>query len=136
MEYTETPRPKEEVGKRLSRVITVVCAAVMLMAVSLAVLLFVQNHSLKTSKHSTTTHQVSNDDVIKRVSLVYDAPTEKPSVAQVGDKSKLAGQPFFTNAEKGDYILIYPNARIALIYRLSTNRVINIGPISTSSTQN
>lgn len=65
------------------------------------------------------------------VGKLYDLPTnEKPSVAQISDKSKLGSQPFFANAQNGDYILIYTKNKLALVYRESSNKIINVGPVS------
>lgn len=134
MERTEE-RHKKEQGRMRARLPIILSVTVAVVAVVFAGAMLVQNRSLRQSKHSytTTSGRASNEEIIEKVSQAYDAPNEKPSVAQVADKSKLAGQPFFQNAQKGDYILVYPHAKIALIYRLSTNKVINIGPISTQN---
>ena len=44
---------------------------------------------------------------------------EDPTVATVTDKTKLAGQAFFQNAENGDKVLIYGNAQKVFLYRSS-----------------
>ena len=55
---------------------------------------------------------------------------ETPTLASVTDKTKLKDQPFFKDAENGDQILIFPQAKKAIIYRESTNKLINVGPIA------
>ena len=66
-------------------------------------------------------------DVGDRVELPKD---EQPTIYTVEDKTKLAGQEFFAKAENGDKALIYSAAKIAILYRPSTKKVINVGPIS------
>ncbi len=55
---------------------------------------------------------------------------ETPTVAAVSDVSKLQGQQFFVNAKNGDQVLIYSNAKKAILYRPSTNKIIEVGPVN------
>ncbi len=57
-------------------------------------------------------------------------PDEKPSIATVTDKTKLADQPFFKKAENGDKILIFTNAGKAVLYRPKIKKVIDTTVIS------
>ena len=57
-------------------------------------------------------------------------PDEKPSIATVTDKTKLADQPFFKKAENGDKILIFTNAGKAVLYRPKIKKVIDTTIIS------
>ncbi len=67
----------------------------------------------------------------KTLSKLMTLPTgETPSVATIIDKDKLKDQAFFNNAANGDKVLIYTKAQKAIIYRPSTNKIINVGPIS------
>jgi hypothetical protein len=71
------------------------------------------------------------------VSKLYYLPKdEKPTVAQIEDKSKLEGQSFFTGAQNGDYLLVYTNAKIALLYREHDNKLVNVGPVNTDQNSN
>jgi hypothetical protein len=80
---------------------------------------------------NVTAEQEKSESVINKVGKLYQLPTgEEPTVAQVQDKKKLDKQEFFALAEDGDYILIYKEARVAMIYRESINKLINVGPIT------
>lgn len=57
---------------------------------------------------------------------------EKPSIATVTDKEKLAGQTFFQNARNGDKILMFSNAKKAILYRPAEHRVIEVGAVNIS----
>ena len=71
-----------------------------------------------------------------KVGKLMQLPNEAPSTATVLDKDKLKDQPFFQNAENGDKILVYAEAQKAILYRPSTNRVIEVMPISLDNSQN
>jgi len=59
-----------------------------------------------------------------------ELPTdEDPTVATILDKEKIKDQPFFKNAKNGDKLLAYTKAMKAILYRPSTNRIIEVGPI-------
>jgi hypothetical protein len=61
---------------------------------------------------------------IQKVSQLIELPNEQPSIATVVDASKLKGQEFFANAENGDKVLIYAKAKVSILYRPSSNKII------------
>lgn len=70
---------------------------------------------------------------VKKVSQIMELPTdETPTIATVSDKSKLAQQDFFKHAENGDKVLIYAKAQKAILYRPSTNKIIDVVPVRTA----
>ena len=62
--------------------------------------------------------------------LIVVPKDETPTVATVTDAEKLKSSPFFTNAQKGDRVLIYTTAKKAILYRPVENKIIEVGPIS------
>ena len=56
---------------------------------------------------------------------------EKPVTATVSDVSKLANQPFFAHAKNGDKVLVYQKGNRAVLYRPSTDKIIEIRPYNT-----
>ena len=55
---------------------------------------------------------------------------EEPTVATVTDLEALKGQPFFTNAKKGDKVLIYTKAKKAILYDPESKKIIEVAPIN------
>ena len=55
---------------------------------------------------------------------------EIPTVATVSDPEKLKEQPFFSDAKKGDKVLIYANAKKAILYDPMANKIVTVAPIN------
>ena len=77
-------------------------------------------------------NQETTQRLITKVGGLYELPDEEPTVAQISDKEKLKDQPFFKSAQNGDYLLIYTNAKLAVLYREEANKLVNVGPIAIS----
>lgn len=75
----------------------------------------------------------SNTDVSSQVGKLIELPAESPTIATVSDVAKLANQPFFAHAQNGDKVLIYQNAKKAILYRPSTNKLIEVAAYNPSS---
>ncbi len=74
-----------------------------------------------------TPDEVGN--LVKTVGQLIELPEgETPTIATVADKSKLTDQAFFARAQNGDKVLIFSQAREAILYRPSTGKIITVGP--------
>ena len=60
---------------------------------------------------------------------------ETPTVATVTDITKLNDQPFFKNAVNGNKVLIFSSSKLAIIYDLKRNIIINVGPVNIPTQQ-
>ncbi len=59
---------------------------------------------------------------------------EQPTIATVTDPEKLKGQAFFDHAKTGDKVMIYTNAKKAILYSPSENKIVEVAPLSIGGT--
>jgi hypothetical protein len=94
------------------------------------------------SKLSKITNQPAADaaEVASIVSavdkLIVLPPNETPTIATVSDPVKLKDQPFFKNSEVGDKVLIYSQSLKAILYRPSTNKIVEVSTLNVAPPQN
>jgi hypothetical protein len=89
-----------------------------------------KNNPNASQEAATTKANTIRDKAAKLISVPSD---ETPTLATVTEKEKLKDQPFFKDAENGDVILIFPQAKKAYIYREREDKLINVGPIAITS---
>lgn len=89
-----------------------------------------QNQELSNPQKSA---QIETENLKQAVSKLVELPKGTPTVATVVDSNKLKKQAFFKNASNGDRVLLYTDAKKAILYRPSTNKVIEIAPINIGS---
>jgi LPS O-antigen subunit length determinant protein (WzzB/FepE family) len=76
------------------------------------------------------------DELTSKVSLLMELPKdEQPTLITVVDKEKLKDQSFFDKAENGDKVLVYTQSKKAILYRPSTNKIVEVGPVSITPNQ-
>lgn len=57
---------------------------------------------------------------------------ETPTIATVSDPEALKDQEFFVEAKVGDKVLIYSNAKKAILFDPKANKIINVAPLNTN----
>jgi len=99
-----------------------------LSAVGAAGYFYKQYNDIKNNPNKVSTDEINS--ITSVISKFMDLPTgETPTLATVTDKEKLKDQDFFKNSENGDKILIYANAKKAVLYRPSAGKVIEVAPL-------
>ena len=69
--------------------------------------------------------------VVERVGKLIVLPEgEQPTVATVTDPERLRDQPFFAKAKRGDKVLIYTNAKKAILYDPVGNKIVEAAPLN------
>ena len=95
----------------------------------------IKYQEMHAKQHTALGTQTQADTVVEQISKLMELPTgETPTIATVSDVSKLKNQPFFTKAQNGDKVLIYPQAKEAILYRPSDNKIVAVAPVNLQST--
>ncbi len=68
--------------------------------------------------------------VVTKIGQLMELPVgEEPAMATVADKDKLQGEKFFELAQNGDKVLIYEKSQKAILYRPTTNKIVDVSRI-------
>jgi hypothetical protein len=128
--------PEIPVVKVDNRIKYGVIAALIVVAIIPSVYFYLQ---YRTAQQRLTNPSIFAAEEAKKytamVGKLMTLPTDEvPTLATVNDKEKLKNQPFFVNTENGDKVLIYTNAKKAILYRPSINKIIDVAPINIGAT--
>lgn len=69
--------------------------------------------------------------LVADVAKLMILPEELPTIATVTDPKALTGQPFFEKAEAGDRVLVFTDAKKAILYRPSIKKIVEVMPFAT-----
>ncbi len=76
----------------------------------------------------------SVEEVVSMVDKLIVLPKDEiPTIATVTKENIIKEGGFFEGAKVGDKVLIYPNARKAVLFDIEANKVINIAPLNLKS---
>lgn len=102
---------------------------IMLGSVGTAVFFYMNYQKLKKNPELISQQEVKS--VSQAIGQFMELPTdEEPTLATVTDQEKLKDQDFFKKAQNGDKVLIYTKAQKAILYRPSTNKIIEFAPLT------
>lgn len=112
-------------------IITLLAAGVLLLAAFPSYYFFTKyQKSQKLLANPTAAAQEEVRALKARIGSLIELPTENPTVATISDKEKLQDQPFFAKAQNGDKVLIFTQERKAILYRPSTNKIIEVSVVN------
>jgi hypothetical protein len=111
------------------RIVRIIIPLIMVVAIAAAGYFYWQMHLLKQNPQVVAQEEVS--DLVAKVSNLMVLPTgEIPTIATVSDPSALKDQAFFALAAKGDKVLIYAQAKKAILYSVALNKIIDVAPLN------
>lgn len=127
---TPTPNPPNPGwASRGTKVAVAVAVILVLGATATAGYFYKQFADLKKDPNKVT--QDETNATIGAVGKLIVLPTgETPTLATVTDPEKLKDQPFFASAKTGYKVLIYTNAKKAILYDPAANKIVEVAPIN------
>ena len=99
---------------------------VFLLALFVVVLIFLASFGIRLFKaYKMNQGEINSVQVIEAVNKIYLLPSnEQPKITTVTNPDELRYQPFFINTEVGDQVIVYTEAKKAILYRPSINKII------------
>lgn len=101
---------------------------IILILIAAVAVLGYQYYNLKKGVVGTANQQLTEEetnDVIESLGKIMKLPAERPQAAKVLNPDQLkALNPFFNDVQMDDYLLLFPPNK-AVIYRPSTNMIVN-----------
>src|SRR3989338_11128402 len=80
--------------------------------------------------------EIEAKELAEKVGKLFLLPKDEvPTIATVSDPEVLKNQAFFKDAKRGDKVLIFTNAKKAILYDPSANLIINVAPVNLGSFQ-
>jgi hypothetical protein len=93
-------------------------------------------NELKRLSDPKTAAQDQAQDLTTKVGKLIVLPSDNnPTIATVKDADKLKAQEFFARAQNGDKILYYPKSSRAVLYRPSSNKVVEYSKVNLNNNQ-
>lgn len=121
----KSPKKIERPVKRWPR-IALIIAIVLALGTLMTLYIRTESKLKQLESHSQQSSQQEAVTLISAVGKLMRLPDEQPTIATVEDTSKLKDQSFFRYAEKGDKVLMYVKSKKAILYRPSTDKIIEI----------
>ena len=126
---TQISTTLNKVRKYAKQHVLVILVAVAVVAFGSAYYFYGEYSTLK--KNPNKIAQEETAKLIAQVGKLIVLPEgETPTVATVADPEKLQSQPFFTKARRGDKVLLYANAKKAILYNPAENKIVEVAPIN------
>lgn len=127
----ETAVPVDDLQKKskLTKILILILLVVVITLGTATYLMSKQLNNLKANPQELGQEELK--DVLEKVGKIMVLPAdEQPTLATVTDLEPLKDQPFFANAKIGDKVLLYTNARKAILYDPVANKIVEVAPIN------
>ena len=137
------PLPKKSRRKKFVLIFSFV---IFILVIAVGILYYSYRVRSKTSRKDNSpelTEQISEgiedrDEVAEltaEVGKIMLLPDETPILATVTDLEKVKEQDFFSKAQLGDKVLVYMEAKKAILYRPSAKLIVEVGRVNEQMTQ-
>ena len=124
-------RNKEDIVPAKSKKNLLFGGLIILLLASMGAAAFLYTQVVELKQDPQRRLQQEAEDLIERVGRLVVLPVgERPTIATVSDIEQVKDRPFFANAKNGDKVLIYTNARKAILYDPVNDKIVEIAPVN------
>jgi len=117
--------------KRSSSAKVAIAILTIVSVVSIAAAVYFYSQYLDIRNDPTKIVNEENNALVSKVGQLMVLPAgETPTVATVTDLAPLKDQPFFANAKIGYKVIIFTNAKRAILYDPTSNRIVELAPLN------
>lgn len=113
-----------------------IALGVMAFIVAMAAAIYFYSQSVRAQnllQNPTEAAKEENKKLIEKVGKLILLPEEDASIATIADIDKLKDQAFFAKAKKGDKVLVFTNAKKAILYDPLANKILEVAPLTIGS---
>lgn len=104
---------------------------IVILLIAISGFMYYQYQNAKKKIDSSTSNSSQINSTLAKVTKIAVVPTnETPTIATIKNVSKLKSQLFFANAQDGDRVIVYSKSGEAVLYRPSTNQIVNISAVN------
>lgn len=115
------------ITEKIQKIVILVLILALFSTAGLAYYFYRQIQSVKQDPQKIAVDEIKN--LVTKVGTLMSLPVgEDPVVATVTDPEVLKDQAFFAQAKKGDKVLIYSQAKKAILYDPLANKIIEVAP--------
>jgi hypothetical protein len=130
-EQPDSKPPKSKRNFRVSKKYLPWVFVAVLLLLSLFLLSQYKDAKQKVQSSNTASQTAT---LLNDVRKIFVLPTSgTPTIATVSSVDKLKNQEFFANAKDGDKVIVYSAEKRAILYRPSTQQIVNVAPLSDNS---
>lgn len=132
-EKAEAEKQKTRKWIKKPNTLTILAILSIIILASVAVGFYLKAKNLESNPQIQSGEDVQK--IVTEVSNLIVLPADEiPTVATVQDPTKLRGQPFFANAKEGYKVLVYANARKAILYDPIRKIIVEVAPLNVGDT--
>lgn len=111
---------------RQRRWVIIILSVLLVIMMAISIVLLVKYRRETDSNPATRQQQLTD-----QLSQVAEMPPEQPVISSVLDRSKLTNPALTSRAKNGDQLFIFPKSKRLILYRPSTQKVVDMLNIQT-----
>lgn len=107
-----------------------ILAIIILIIIASVSLFYFYSKTVSLKQNQDKENEAKVTMLVDKIGKLIALPTnEKPVVAMISDTKPFVNNPFFAKAKVGDYLIVYPVSKTALIYDDKSNIIVEVATL-------